>query len=61
MSRITGPADNLDHLYITVTGKLKDDRMNDYYILGMIEVDRPKGKGGGKEILPIVRTEPYVQ
>jgi hypothetical protein len=60
MDILQGKRDYLPHLYITGEGKLVDNRINGYFVIGMVEVDKEKGYGGGKEVLLLVEVEPYV-
>lgn len=61
MAILKGKQDDLPHFYINSVGKLKDDRISDYFIFGFVEVERGEEYGGGKKLLSMVDTEPYVQ
>ena len=56
-----GNRDNLPHLWLTPGGVLVDDRIDDCFVIGLVEVNKKKGYGGGKEILLLVEeSNPYV-
>lgn len=54
MVMFKGSRDNLPHLWLTPSGVLVDDRIDDGFVIGLVEVNKSAGFGGGKEILLLI-------